>query len=161
MKINITANNTAAKTIIFPLVDNEKLAENLSKIAKHVGLSAETLQQDFKAGAKETLVLYGAIEGLEKVYLLGLGKAPKAIDFVKVFRSFFYNSKKKLPKNIGLKLKLAGLEAFTEQIVNGICLAEYEVGAYKTDVKRVGEFYTEEAILEIQVADICLESAEK
>ena len=161
MKINITANNTAAKTIIFPLVDNEKLAENLSKIAKHVGLSAETLQQDFKAGTKETLVLYGAIEGLEKVYLLGLGKAPKAIDFVKVFRSFFYNLKKKLPKNIGLKLKLAGLEAFTEQIVNGICLAEYEVGAYKTDAKRVAEFFTEEAILEIQVAENCLESAEK
>lgn len=161
MKINITTNNTAAKTIIFPLVDNEKLAENLSKIAKHVGLSAETLQQDFKAGAKETLALYGAIEGLEKVYLLGLGKAPKAIDFVKVFRSFFYNSKKKLPKNVGLKLKLAGLEADTEQIVNGICLAEYEVGAYKTDVKKVAEFFTEDAVLEIQVAENYLESAEK
>lgn len=161
MKINITANNTTAKTIIFPLVDNEKLAENLSKIAKHVGLSAETLQQDFKAGAKETLALYGAIEGLEKVYLLGLGKAPKAIDFVKVFRSFFYNSKKKLPKNVGLKLKLAGLEAHTEQIVNGICLAEYEVGAYKTDVKKVAEFFTEDAVLEIQVAENYLESAEK
>ena len=145
MKINITTNNTAAKTIIFPLVDNEKLAENLSKIAKHVGLSAETLQQDFKAGTKETLALYGAIEGLEKVYLLGLGKAPKAIDFVKVFRSFFYNSKEKLPKNVGLKLKLAGLEAHTEQIVNGICLAEYEVGAYKTDAKKVAEFFTEDA----------------
>lgn len=161
MKISITTNNTAAKTIIFPLVDNEKLAENLSKIAKHVGLSAETLQQDFKAGTKETLPLYGAIEGLEKVYLLGLGKAPKAIDFVKVFRSFFYNSKKKLPKNIGLKLKLAGLEAHTEQIVNGICLAEYEVGAYKTDAKKVAEFFTEDAVLEIQVAENYLETAEK
>ncbi|MDZ7934628.1 MAG: leucyl aminopeptidase [Emticicia sp.] len=161
MKINITTNNTTAKTIIFPLVDNEKLAENLSKIAKHVGLSAETLQQDFKAGTKETLVLYGAIEGLEKVYLLGLGKTPKAIDFVKIFRSFFYNSKKKLPKNVGLKLKLAGLEAHTEQIINGICLAEYEVGAYKTDIKKVAEFFTEDAVLEIQVAESYLESAEK
>lgn len=161
MKINITTNNTAAKTIIFPLLDNEKLAENLSKIAKHVGLSAETLQQDFKAGTKETLTLYGAVEGLEKVYLLGLGKAPKAIDFVKVFRSFFYNSKKKLPKNVGLKLKLAGLEAHTEQIVNGICLAEYEVGAYKTDVKKIAEFFTEDAVLEIQVADDYLGNAEK
>ena len=161
MKINITTNNTAAKTIIFPLVDNEKLAENLSKIAKHVGLSAETLQQDFKASTKETLALYGAIEGLEKVYLLGLGKAPKAIDFVKVFRSFFYNSKKKLPKNVGLKLKLAGLEAYTEQIVNGICLAEYEVGAYKTDAKKVAEFFTEDAVLEIQVAENYVENAEK
>lgn len=161
MKINITANNTAAKTIIFPLIDNDKLAENLSKIAKHVGLNAETLQQDFKAGTKETLALYGAIEGLEKVYLLGLGKAPKAIDFVKTFRSFFYNSKKKLPKNVGLKLKLAGLEAHTEQIVNGICLAEYEVGAYKTDAKKTAEFFSEEAVLEIQVADNYVEIAEK
>ncbi|MER0441456.1 leucyl aminopeptidase [Emticicia sp. W12TSBA100-4] len=161
MKINITTNNTAAKTIIFPLVDNEKLAENLSKIAKHVGLSAETLQQDFKAGLKETMALYGEIEGLEKVYLLGLGKAPKAIDFVKVFRSFFYNSKKKLPKNVGLKLKLAGLEAYTKQIVNGICLAEYEVGAYKTDAKKVAEFFTEDAVLEIQVAENHLGSAGK
>lgn len=161
MKINITTNNTAAKTIIFPLVDNEQLAENLSKIAKHVGLSPETLQQDFKAGAKETLTLYGAVEGLEKVYLLGLGKTPKAIDFVKVFRSFFYNYKKKLPKNIGLKLKLAGLEAYTEQIVNGICLAEYEVGAYKTDAKKTAAFFSEEAVLEIQVAENYVESAEK
>lgn len=161
MKISITPNNTAAKTIVFPLVDNDKLAENLSKIAKHVGISAEILQQDFKAGTKETLVLYGAIEGLEKVYLLGLGKAPKAIDFVKVFRSFFYNSKKKLPKNVGLKLKLAGLEAYTEQIVNGICLAEYEVGAYKTDAKKTAEFFTEDAVLEIQVAENYLESAKK
>ncbi len=161
MKINITANNTAAKTIIFPLVDNEKLAENLSKIAKHVGLSAETLQQDFKAGKKETLTLYGAIEGLEKVYLLGLGKAPKTIDFVKVFRSFFYNSKKKLPNNVGLKLKLAGLEAYTEQIVNGICLAEYEVGIYKTDAKKTAEFFSEETVLEIQVAENYIESAKK
>ncbi len=161
MKINITTNNTAARTIIFPLVDNEQLAENLSKIAKHVGLSAETLQRDFKAGTKETLALYGAIEGLEKVYLLGLGKAPKAIDFVKIFRSFFYNSKKKLPKNVGLKLKLAGLEAYTEQIVNGICLAEYEVGAYKTDAKKAAEFFSEEGFLEIQVAENHVESAEK
>lgn len=161
MKINITTNNTAAKTIIFPLVDNEKLAENLSKIAKHVGLSAEILQQDFKAGSKETLALYGAIEGLDKVYLLGLGKAPKEIDFVNIFRSFFYNSKKKLPKNIGLKLKLAGLETYTEQIINGICLAEYEVGAYKTDKKSIAEFFTEDAVLEIQVAENYFESAGK
>lgn len=161
MKINITTNNTAAKTIVFPLVDNEQLVENLSKIAKHVGISAETLQQDFKAGTKETLALYGAVEGLEKVYLLGLGKTPKAIDFVKVFRSFFYNSKKKLPKNVGLKVKLAGLEPYTEQIVNGICLAEYEVGAYKTDAKKTAEFFSEEGILEIQVAENYVESAEK
>ncbi|WP_064198565.1 MULTISPECIES: M17 family metallopeptidase [Emticicia] len=161
MKIKITANNTAAKTIIFPLVDNEKLAENLSKIAKHVGLSAETLQQDFKAGTKETLALYGAIEGLEKVYLLGLGKSPKPIDYVKVFRSFFYNNKKKLPSNVGLKLKMAGLEANIEQIVNGICLAEYEVGIYKSDEKKTADIFGESGLLEIQVAENWLEKGEK
>ncbi|WP_435357404.1 leucyl aminopeptidase family protein [Emticicia sp. SJ17W-69] len=153
MKINIISQNTEAKTIIFPLLDNEHLAENLSKIAKHVGLSAETLQQDFKAASKESLMLYGKIEGLEKVYLLGLGKTPKQNDFIKVFRSFFYNSKKKLPKNVGLKLKLASLESYTEFIVNGICLANYEVGVHKTEQKLTSNFFSEEGILEIQVAE--------
>ncbi|CAH0997134.1 Cytosol aminopeptidase [Emticicia aquatica] len=161
MKINITHNNTIAKTIIFPLLDNEYLAENLSKIAKHVGLNAEHLQQDFKAGLKESLILYGNQEGLEKVYLLGLGKSPKQIDFVKAFRSFFYNSKKKLPKNVGLKLKMAGLEAYTEFIVNGICLADYEVGVYKTEQKKVADFFSEEAVLEIQVTESTIETVEK
>lgn len=160
MKINIISQNTEAKTIIFPLLDDEHLAGNLSKIAKHVGLSAETLQQDFKAASKESLVLYGKIDGLEKVYLLGLGKTLKQNDFIKVFRSFFYNSKKKLPKNIGLKLKLAGLEEFTEFIVNGICLAEYEVGVYKTEPKTTSSFFSEDGILEIQVAEDTLEKAE-
>jgi leucyl aminopeptidase len=159
MKINIISQNTSAKTIIFPLLDNKNLAENLSKIAKHVGLSAKTLQQDFKAGSKESLMLYGKQEGLEKVYLLGLGKAPKQVDFIKVFRSFFYNFKKKLPKNVGLKLKLAGLEAYTEFIVNGICLAEYEVGVHKTEQKTSSDLFSEEGILEIQVAESEVEKA--
>ncbi len=153
MKINIISQNTDSKTIIFPLTDNENLAENLSKIAKLVGLSAENLQQDFKAGSKESLMLYGKQEGLEKVYLLGLGKEPKQTDFIKVFRSFFYNSKKKLPKSIGLKLKLTGLEEFAEFIVNGICLAEYEVGLHKTEKTTSLDFFSEEGILEIQVAE--------
>jgi leucyl aminopeptidase len=159
MQINIITNNTEAKTIIFPLVKNENLAENLSKIAKHVGLSAESLQQDFKAGLKESLMLYGKQEGLEKVYLLGLGKAPKQIDFVKAFRSFFYNYKSKMPKNIGLKLKLAGLEKYTEFIVNGICLANYEVGVHKTKKKPTIAFFSKGGILEIQVAENMLEKA--
>ena len=157
MKINITPKNTEAKTIIFPLIDDEKLAENLSKIAKHVGLSAEVLQQDFKAGSKENMTLYGTQDGLEKVYLLGLGKDPKQADFIKGFRSFFYNFKKKLPKNVGLKLKLAGLEAHTEFIVNGICLANYEVGVHKTEKKAVVDFFGEDGVLEIQVAESELE----
>ncbi len=158
MQINITTKNTEAKTIIFPLIDDEKLAENLSKIAKHVGLSAEVLQQDFKAASKENLTLYGTQDGLEKVYLLGLGKDPKQADLIKVFRSFFYNFKKKLPKNVGLKLKLAGLEAHTEFIVNGICLANYEVGVHKTEKKAVVDFFGEDGILEIQVAENELEN---
>jgi len=56
---------------------------------------------------------------------------------------------------------LAGLEAHTEQIVNGICLAEYEVGAYKTDAKKVTEFFTEDAVLEIQVAEKLLRNCRK
>ncbi len=159
MKLVITTKNTEAKTIIFPLIDDEKLAENLSKIAKHVGLSADVLQQDFKATSKENLTLYGTQDGLEKVYLLGLGKDPKQADYIKVFRSFFYNFKKKLPKSVGLKLKLAGLEAHAEFIVNGICLANYEVGVHKTEPKIASDFFSEAGVLEIQVAESELENA--
>ena len=159
MNIKIISQNTGAKTIIFPLINNENLAENLSEIAKQVGLATETLQQDFKAGAKECLVLYGKEEGIEKIYLLGLGKTPKAIDYVKIFRSFFYNTKQKLPKNVGLKLD--SLDEYTEQIVNGICLAEYEVGGYKTETKKISDFFSTDAVLEIQVTENCIENAEK
>ncbi len=160
MKINISHQLNAPQAIVYPLIDNEKLTENLSKIARQAGLNPEVLQQDFKAGLKEITTLYPAKKGLEKIYLIGLGKAPKPMDFIKVFRSFFYQNKKKLPTSISIDLKTSKLESSIEYVVNGACLAEYEIGIFKTDKKEETNFFSAESTLSIYVAEKGIEKAQ-
>lgn len=159
MKINISSKIGSPQAIIYPLADNEKLAENLSKIARQAGLNPTALQQDFKAGVKEILTIYPVKKGFEKIYLIGLGKTPGPMDFIKVFRSFFYNNKKKLPFSIGIDLKTSKFEPGIEYIVNGIYLAEYEIGVFKTDKKEGVDFFAAESEIIICVAEKGIEKA--
>ncbi|HEY1053819.1 MAG TPA: leucyl aminopeptidase, partial [Emticicia sp.] len=160
MKINISSQLTSPQAIVYPLIDNDKLAENLSKIARQAGLNAEALQQDFKAGLKEIVTLYPAKKGPERIYLIGLGKAPKQIDFIKVFRSFFYQNKKKLPLSIAIDLKTSKLESSIEYVVNGTCLAEYEIGVFKTEKKERADFFAAESILTIYASEKGLDESQ-
>ena len=160
MKINISSLLNSSQTIVYPLLDNEKLSENLAKIARQAGLNAEVLQSDFKARMKETLPLYTAKKGLEKIYLIGLGKEPKQADFIKVFRSFFYQHKKRLPLAVSIDLKASKLEGSIEYIINGVCLAEYEIGVFKTDNKTGHDFFSADSELTISVSEKGLEKAE-
>lgn len=159
MKINISSQLNAPQAIIYPLIDNEKLAENLSKIARQAGLNPDVLQQDFKAGLKEIITLYPAKKGLDKIYLIGLGKTPKPMDFIKVFRSFFYQNKKKLPLSLTIDLKASKLESSIEYVLNGACLAEYEIGVFKTDKKEETNFFSAESTVNIYVAEKGIENA--
>ncbi len=160
MNIKVSSQIGTPQAIVYPLSDNEKLAENLSKIARQAGLNPEALQRDFKAGLKEIITIYPAKKGLEKIYLIGLGKAPKPMDFIKAFRSFFYQNKKKLPLSLSIDLKSGRLEANIEYIVNGICLAEYEIGVFKTDKKDGTDFFAAESNLSIYVTEKGIEKAE-
>jgi leucyl aminopeptidase len=160
MKINILSKTNAPKALIFPLIDDEKLAENLQKIARQTGISSEVLQQDFKAALKEILPIYTK-KPPEKIYLIGLGKTPSQMDFIKVFRSFFYNQKKKLPNHVGVDMRVAKLANNIEQIVNGICLAAYNIDLYKTDKKEEPDFFVSDSLLDIYVAENQIEKAIK
>ncbi|RFS17324.1 M17 family metallopeptidase [Emticicia sp. C21] len=160
MKINISSQLSTPQAIVYPLIDNNKLAENLSKIARQAGLNLEALQQDFKAGLKEIIMFYPAKKGLEKIYLIGLGKTPKPMDFIKVFRSFFYQNKKKLPLSLTIDLKTCKLESSIEYVVNGACLAEYEIGLFKTDKKEETNFFSAESTLDIFVAEKGIEQTQ-
>lgn len=161
MKINIssqlpvsqTTSQTAARVMVYPFIANEKLPEQLARVARQAGLVAETLQQDFKAGLKETLTLYPSRKGFDKIYLIGLGKNPQPADFTRVFRSFFYQNKKKLPATVYLDLKTAKLENAIEYIVNGVCLARYEIGVFKTDAQQGTDFFETDTALDILVAE--------
>jgi leucyl aminopeptidase len=159
MKIQILSKSNLPKALIFPLLDDEKLAENLSKIARQAGVSAEILRQDFKANLKEILPIYSSKNS--KIYLLGLGKKPSQIDFLKTFRSFFYHQKKKLPPHVGIDVRMAKLGNNIEQIVNGICLAAYNIDLYKTEKKEEADFFITDSLLAIYVAEKQIEKATK
>lgn len=159
MQIHISSKQTSPKAVILPLIDNENLSANLEKIAKLAGISSDSLIKDFKAAAKETQVIYSAKKGIEKIYLLGLGKDPKQADFIKVFRSFFFNQKKKLPDFVSLDLKISRLESQIEYIVNGVCLGDYDIDLYKTDKKTETNFFVQSSVLEIIVAEKFVEKS--
>ncbi|UTA68473.1 M17 family metallopeptidase [Emticicia sp. 21SJ11W-3] len=159
MKINISSQLNSPQAIVYPLLDNEELSANLVKIAGEAGLSADALQQDFKAGLKEILPLYTAQKDLQKIYLIGLGKEPKQADFIKVFRSFFYKHKKRLPLAVGIDLNASKLETSIEYIINGVCLAEYEIGVFKTDKKAEADFFSADSELTIVVPEKTVEKA--
>ena len=156
MQINIVYKSTA-KYQILPLADNENLAETLENIAQKAGISAENLSVDFKAKAKEQANIY-ASDG--KITLLGLGKKPKAIDFSKIFRSFFYQQKSKLPTHISIQS--TNNEDQIEAIINGIYLAQYSIGVLKTDAKPEPNFFEKEVIIDCIVAEnASIEKAQK
>lgn len=161
MKLNITSSQVSAKTLVIPLVESEQLENQLQKIASSVGVNAEILKSDFKANAQETLKLYATKKGIEKVYLLGLGKTPKQADFIKIFRSFFYNHKKKLAESIAIDLKISKLENQIEYISNGIWLANSDLDLYKTDKKTDDNIFYQDITIDVLVHEKAIEKAQQ
>lgn len=154
MQIKITSKSQNPQAIIIPLFDNENLAKNLEKIAKLSNISAESLQTDFKAGLKEIQVIYPAKKGLDRIYLLGLGKNPNQADYIKVFRSLFFNHKQKLPNTVAIDLTISQLAAQVEFIVNGVWLGDYDIDLYKTDKNPTPNFFMkEDSLVEVIVSE--------
>jgi leucyl aminopeptidase len=160
MQIKIIAKSQNPQAVIIPLFDNENLAKNLAKIAKSANISAESLQTDFKAGLKEIQVIYPAKKGLDRIYLLGLGKNPNQADYIKVFRSLFFNQKKKLPNQVAIDLNISKLDAQVEFISNGIWLGNYDIDLYKTEKNPSPNFFQkEDSLVEIIVAEKSIQKA--
>jgi leucyl aminopeptidase len=123
-----------AQAVVYLFQQDETLAERLSSFA-----NAELLAQDFKAEAKQVHVLYG---NNQKVFLIGLGKSPKDADLIKILRSFFYKQKKTLPDTVAIDLTASSIETqWMEAIVNGVGLADYDLGLYKTDKSSEPTFF--------------------
>ena len=100
---------------IIPIVKTDTRANNLAQLAPKLGLSADVLQRDFAADAKETLAVYGP-DG-QKTYLLGLGENPKEMDWLRTFRKFFFDQRKKPPAQFSIDLS-----AFEGVVVAGVVL---------------------------------------
>ncbi len=162
MQIEIKSKSQNPQAIIIPLFDNENLSKNLEKIAKSASISVESLKTDFKATLKETQVIYTNRKGAERIYLLGLGKNPNQADYIKSFRSFFFNQKKKLPSNIAIDLITSKLDGQVEFITNGVWLGDYDLDLYKTDKNPEGNFFTKsDSLVEIIVAEKSIQKAKE
>ncbi|OIN60519.1 leucyl aminopeptidase family protein [Arsenicibacter rosenii] len=146
--MHITINPTPADTWLVPLVQTDSLAIELDDIANEAGLPAEQLKQDFKGDIKEALPLYGP--NGQKIYLLGLGKSPETMDWLKTFREFFFRNKAKLPARISINLTGLGSDV-VEAVILGVWAGGYDLRLYQTDKGEAPVFYSEAGTLGIHV----------
>ena len=150
--------------LIIPIAQTNELAGQLTELAAKYGLLASVLQRDFKAEASETLVLYAA-NGMI-TYLLGVGKDPQPMDWLKTVRKFFFNQKDKLPAQPGIDLTAFDSNVL-EAVVLGVRGGGYNLKLYQTDKPDSPKFYTDAGQLTLfvsarqeAVAQVALKQAE-
>lgn len=122
--------------LIVPLFQQEQLAERLAEIAARTGADAATLQNDFKADAKEMLILYAVGSPSRRLYLCGLGKKNGFADIQSVMRGFCHRNKSKLPLRVGLDMRhfpAEDIPRYIDAAICGIKLGLYDIGLYKTE----------------------------
>lgn len=149
--MNITLNTQPVSDgdLIIPIVQTDTLADQLSSLAPKLGIAESVLQRDFKADAKETLVLYGT-EGT-KTYLLGLGADPKEMDWLRTFRKLFFEQKSKLPQQLGIDLTAVD-GSLIEAVVLGVRGGGYDLRLYQTDKPDGPVFFSDAGALTLYVA---------
>lgn len=139
MTITLTTSPPTGDLII-PIAQTDELVGHLTELAAKFGLSDSVLQRDFKAEASETLALYGT-DG-SKTYLLGVGKDPQTMQYLKTVRKFFFNQKDKLPTQLGIDLTAVDSHVL-EAVVLGVRGGGYNLKLYQTDKSDNPEFYTD------------------
>ncbi|GAB3541880.1 leucyl aminopeptidase family protein [Spirosoma fluminis] len=158
MQINIDPQSLFGGDVVIPVVKTDELADQLISIAERLSLPASVLQRDFKAELKETLVLY-APHGT-KTYLLGLGKNPQAMDWLRAFRKLFFDQKVKLSEQVSVDLADFGGD-LVESIVVGVRGGAYDLGLYQTEKADGPVFYSDGGRLSIHIAPDQKERAEQ
>ena len=144
--------------VVIPVEQTDTLADRLAALAQQLTIPAATLQTDFKAEAKETLPIYQA--NGRKTYLLGVGKNPGAMEWLRCVREFFFKQKSRLPQHAGLDL--AGFDApVIESVVLGVYGGGYDLKLYQTDKTTPPAFYTEDGRLSLLVDEATQADAQK
>jgi leucyl aminopeptidase len=149
MKIRLQQQKTGVETLIVPFLKNDNLSAQLAQVATTFGFNEGLLTADFKAGFKESLVLYPQtnVDNVNKVVLLGLGEKNGAIEWLTAFRSLINSQKSKFSAHIGIDLlAMENIEGVVlESIVNGVALGRYNINLYKTDKTDPPVFCTDAA----------------
>lgn len=155
----------APEALVVPLVQDELLTERLEDLAQRAGVDAATLQRDFAAEAKETMILYGPGEKQQRFYLLGLGKKSAFSDMLAVTRAFSHRFKAKLPLRLGVDLRhfpLPDIPRLAEAALTGLSLGLYDIGRFRTASpdKPAPVFGSDSAELEVLVAPQALDTTQ-
>lgn len=150
MLVNIALQTTNPPTgdLIIPVVQTE-LSSRLTELAQQLPIPLAVLQRDFKADAKEIFTLYSA-EGA-KTYLLGMGADPKGMDWLRVFRRFFFDQKAKLSAQVAIDLTQFEGDV-VENVVVGVRWGGYDLKLYQTDKPDVPVFFSESGRLTLRVS---------
>ncbi len=125
--------------IIIPFVKNETLSLSLQKVAKTYDFTAEFIQLAFAAEQKEVLML-PLKKGNKVLWLVGLGERVIMADVQTTFRSFSYQQRKRLSKNVVLEITAGNLvtqdfSEATEAATAGLLAGAYDLGMHKTGDK--------------------------
>jgi leucyl aminopeptidase len=148
--MNITLNTQLPDTgeLIIPISQTEALTNQLTEIANQLGLPESVLQRDFKADAKEVLPLYNPAG--RKTYLLGLGKEPQEMDWLRIFRKFFFDQKAKLSTEVSINLTAFNPEVI-EAVAIGVRWGGYDLKLYQTDKPEGPVFFSNAGQLTLYV----------
>ncbi len=140
--MNISLETTPSPTgdHMVPLSQTDALPEQLSQLAYSLSMSADALQRDFKAERNEVLPVYQP--NGDKTYLLGLGKNPLSMDWLRVFRKIIHDQKGRLSARVSVDLRRvdAGL---IEAVATGVLGGTYNLGLYKSDSPELPTFLTD------------------
>ncbi|MBC3791359.1 leucyl aminopeptidase family protein [Spirosoma utsteinense] len=140
MIINLQTQITPTGDLVIPISQSDALPDQLAAVAQRLNLPASVLQRDFSADASEVLPIYDT-EG-QRTYLLGLGKEPQAISWLRSFRKLFFSQKNKLSAQVGIDL--SGFDAAViEAAVLGVLGGSYDLRLYKTDKTDTSAFFSD------------------
>lgn len=131
---------TSPDALIVPIAQQADLEAVLKLVSVKTEVPTDLIFSDFKAAAKEVQTLYFNEDGKAKrIYLLGLGEAPRSIDVLNAFRSLFFKRKANLPASLGISFLHENApenpSVWLEASVNGLLLGLYDIGLYKTNKK--------------------------
>lgn len=158
MTITVETQPAPADALIIPFLQTDALPDQLNLLGAQIGLPPAVLQADFGATPSDVLPLYGP-DG-QRIYLLGLGEQPLAMDWLRQFRKLFFGLKDKLPARV--VVDLTGLsDEVIEAVVLGIRGGGYDLGLYQTDKGAPPVFYTNDGQLQLVVADAEREGARR
>lgn len=133
------------QALIYPITSDWA---DWSVLATATGVSEALLREEVK-GEKGEITPFFADE--RRVFIVGLGKDPRSSDIIRALRTVVFRHKAKLSAVIGVEMSNLPA-AWAEFVANGVRLAEYDFGLYKTDTKPAPVWAGPEGRLELHLA---------